>query len=169
MILPDPFPGWGTLKKELNVDLALKHDATLCVKADCEICKPTGRLTSELDYQREMCPKHGIAHGVCVDPIKTGGGRPSVTGEPAQYTCSTGTSRASCTFCGGPITDRPHICRGLIPYEAPDTSPNRFCPFEALDGIVDTAQKVASDPVYFTEIIRNRVYALRAYITGMER
>ena len=59
-------------------------------------------------------------------------------------------------------------CGGYV-FNPETTPPNRFDPFEALDGIVDTSQKVASDPVYFTEIIRNQVHALRAYITGMEK
>ena len=47
-----------SLGEDTPLDLSLKHDAALCVKADCEICKPTGRLKSdsELDYQREICP-----------------------------------------------------------------------------------------------------------------
>ncbi len=96
--------------------------------------------------QTAMCPKHGIAHGVCVDPIKTTGGsttsepgyvKPSVTGEPAQH----------------------------IPCSS-ETITLRFCPFEALDLI----EKIAGDEQTREEgvgTLLTQVHALRAYITGM--
>ena len=46
--------------------------------------------------------------------------------------------------------------------------PNRFDPFEALDTIRSCAQEVEIDHDDVQEIMR-QLYALRAYITGMER
>ncbi len=86
VIIPDPFPGWGTL----------------------------GGEKMSLPDMTTMCPKHGIAHGVCVDPIKTIRGsttsepgyvKPSVTGEPAQHIpCSTENESVGYPTVGRPMT-----------------------------------------------------------------
>lgn len=76
-------------------------------------------------------------------------------------------STASCTFCGGPITDQPHSCRGWEPYEASGTPSNRFDPYEALE-VIDKMNLVANVQNACI-VIHEQVGLLRAYITGMER
>ena len=54
-------------------------------------------------------------------------------------------------------------------YEIP---PNRFDPFEALDTFLACIREMEEHTVGFggdIETMRNQVYALRAYITGMEQ
>jgi len=146
---------------------------------------PTGGEKMHFD-QTAMCPKHGIAHGVCVDPIKTTGG--STTSEPGYVEPSgTGeTSAASCTLCGQTGITFPHTCNVEKPLQLSEFCPtchkawvsgsliseNRFEPFEALDTILQCASAIeAAEEIGHAAgdvaTLHNQVYALRAYITGM--
>ncbi len=128
--------------------------------------------------QRKMCPKHGIAHGVCVDPIKA----EAPPEESLQVGGLGGTSTASCTLCGETGITFPHTCPGssggqdhLTPVQ-----PNRFDPYEALDimeAMLDSSECLPThtsrgdgylivDADFHTA--KHQLHALRAYITGME-
>ncbi|KKK64381.1 hypothetical protein LCGC14_2984780 [marine sediment metagenome] len=72
---------------------------------------------------------------------------------------------ASCTFCGETLNTfvYPHVCSitALLPKD--EVLSNRFCPFEALDDILEAAS------LGHRARMRIKVSALRAYITGMEK
>ena len=111
------------------------------------------KVEEKMSEQTAMCPKHGVEHGVCVDPV-----RADQTEKPEKPCPDCGK-----TWCFG----ERHICT---------VSPaNRFDPYEALDTIqqiVDcgTQEDGAS---LITEMecgtLYRHVCTLRAYITGMER
>lgn len=104
-----------------------------------------------------------------------GFGKPGVTAmetvrtEPAQYIpCSSKTITASCTFCGKPLVEN-HVC--LVDPPQP-IQPNRFDPYEALDkseGGIEDIRNFYPDLDPRCEEISERLNALRAYITGMEK
>ena len=117
--------------------------------------------------QREMCPKHGIPHGVCVDPIKA-----KIPTEEDLQVGGLGYSALE-IHDEGKATNRfePHLCAlcetiHVLPrLGEPSRCPtNRFDPFEALGEIHIEAQ---SAPESSYQAICKQVLALRAYITGM--
>ncbi len=117
----DPFPGWGTLKKEpemstedpKNADRVYGHGIAPCDIPNCSRCDPAGALT-------QLQKKKGVMKAM--------------------------TEKAS--------------------------EPNRFDPYEALDkleGGIEDIRNFYPDLDPRCEEISERLNALRAYITGMER
>ena len=97
-----------------------------------------------LGEDRKMCPKHGVAHGVCVDPIRTS---------------------------HVPLTDESF---GGLEKWTTELKANRFDPFEALDKIAGLRvlglDEIGGDSCLGDfDAVRVHLGALRAYITGMEK
>ena len=114
------------------------------------------------DSQRQMCPKHGIAHGVCVDPIKA----ESAPGEHQNWEEDGGTWWWTRNIGG---LERPATELNPSPPSPRSTPPtNRFDPYEALDKIQGFICNFGANSAA-QEIAEGQLYALRAYITGMER
>ncbi len=105
-----------------------------------------------------MCPKHGVAHGVCVEPIK------------APLFCSScGYTPHGCDPCRERLLEDkpPNTIYLRDPYEMQDAvpPPNRFDPYEALDRIGCAVKREE----WYTQPVNADLHALRAYITGMEQ
>ncbi|KKL26222.1 hypothetical protein LCGC14_2397430 [marine sediment metagenome] len=118
-------------------------------------------MDKSLGEDRKMCPKHGIAHGVCVDPIKA---EVPPDAQPAED--FPGIAMTSCTFCGETAITFPHTCDIN---KVPDLT-NRFDPYETLDAIEGAVSSLGFTRGHsLGDRIISHVFALRAYITGMER
>ena len=113
-----------------------------------------------MNERTDWCPKHGVAHGVCVEPIKTTTEGLALADPPPSLAKAMGLPEEATT-----IDDNAEKC--LAPSRCVIHSPTRFDPFEALHEIYREA-KDASDE-YHMEKTLAAVHALRAYITGMER
>ncbi len=97
-----------------------------------------------MNEQTMMCPKHGVAHGVCVDPMD-----------------------ASDTMWESPPP--PHVV--FNPRLAEEMNPkalNRFGPYEALD-LIDRANFSPRHLPDSLKLVHQQVDLLRAYFTGMEK
>lgn len=130
-----------------------------------------------------MCPKHGVAHGVCVDPVKTNDlQRAELPSSLAKAIKLERTCTATrCSICSDAIDkgiveidrngvvhtwDDPETHTRLGPTEVPDLT-NRFDPYEALDEIEHLTHYEVPGEGFL--LIQDKIYALRAYITGMEK
>ena len=117
-----------------------------------------------------MCPKHGVAHGVCVDPVRAE--IPTLEGACREvvetYKTYEDEKANRITVVEAPRPDESvgdccPECGGYV-FNPETTPPNRFDPFEALDTI-----NRAIPGTRCGDEVRSTVHALRAYITGMER
>ena len=98
---------------------------------------------------------------------------------PLKIAVSPGQSHClACFFTAETITEvLDHDCDGpvdALKYSASETleEPNRFDPFKALDTFLACIREMEEHTVGFggdIETMRNQVYALRAYITGVEK
>ena len=173
---PDPFPGWGTLKKEGDVGTVYeRHPEGACGIADCLWC---GTLKKEPEMSTED-PKNAdrvYGHGIAPCDI------------PNCLWCDDRREREglpycpTCGFVGGHGTHHSRSCRAFQKSDLPagknpgpdhplgysaleiHDEPNRFDPYEALDTI-----NRAIPGTRCGDEVRSTVHALRAYITGMER
>ena len=126
-----------------------------------------------------MCPKHGVAHGVCVDPVRAE--IPTLEGACREvvetYKTYEDEKANRITIVESPRPDESvgdccPECGGYV-FNPETTPPNRFDPFEALDTIHDTATEIAAvlETLKVREVIKiqEQIRLLRAYITGMEK
>ncbi|KKK73951.1 hypothetical protein LCGC14_2888640 [marine sediment metagenome] len=139
----------------------IMKDFEPCDRPNCSWCDPKGALVK-----------------VCAVDESAGG------------ETSPGVKSVPCAFCGKTGITYPHYCDNLghpidepVDYdpsvkELPETPPNRFEPYEALDTIIERVDDIEEqlheprDPVACIgrlADISGEVRALRAYITGMER
>ena len=80
--------------------------------------------------QRKMCPKHGVAHGVCVEPIKA-----EIPPEPPKLPLHLEPCDIpNCTWCGADtsVAAEHRVIGELVAAQDRLMAPNRFDPYEAL-------------------------------------
>ena len=114
-----------------------------------------------MSEQTAMCPRHGVAHGVCVDPVKTTTEGLALADPPPSLAKAMGLPEEATT-----IDDNAEKC--LAPSRCVIHAPNRFDPYEALDRVEQIVEFSGTSTATRLEGARI-IYALRAYITGMER
>lgn len=111
-------------------------------------------MNKSIQDMTTWCPKHGVAHGVCIDPIRVDEQDPT-TGRP--MTVEDGEAGDLVVKLRNMVAQLEEECERL---RDGFPEPNRFDPYEALDQILETVHGLT---------VENHVHALRAYITGMER